>query len=71
MEDKLYKVVRTFKKSGRVTSVKRCVSLATAQAHCFSPEASSNTCLSAKGRKRTARYGPWSDDYIELPGSRL
>ena len=70
MEAKLYKVVRHFQKTGRKMRVMRCVSLATAQAHCASPEASSTTCLSAEGRKRTTRFGPWFDGYIELRGSR-
>jgi hypothetical protein len=36
---------------------------AEAQQHCGSPEASSETCTTAAGKRRTRERGPWFDGY--------
>lgn len=63
----MYKVVRFFFEGGKLTmrTIKSGLTLEEAQAHCKAPEASSNTCTTAVGRRRTKERGPWFDSYME------
>lgn len=58
-----FKIVRNYFRTYKKRTIKRGLSLAEAQAHCHSPETSSNTCTSAEGKRRTRRVGPWFDSY--------
>jgi hypothetical protein len=58
----MYKIIRFYFKSGKRT-IRSGVTLAEAQAHCKSIEASFQTCTTSVGRARTKRTGPWFDGY--------
>jgi hypothetical protein len=60
-----YKVMRLFFKGRRRTLIARCT-LAEAQAHCSSPEASSRTATSSAARARTRKQGAWFDGYDKV-----
>ena len=60
----MYKIVR-FYQNGTRRTIKTGVTLAEAQAHCQDPETSSRTATSAAARRRTKRFGPWFDGYVE------
>jgi hypothetical protein len=61
-EDQLYTIVRYYQR-GFTRVVRRGVTLQDAQAHCNDRETASNTCTSASGKRRTAKYGPWFDGF--------
>lgn len=62
MADYYCKVVRHFQ-NGRKYTIFQLLTLSDAQAHCKSPEASSQTATSATAKARTRKHGPWFDVY--------
>ena len=61
-----YKIVRMYHYAGVPSRViKRGLTLEQAQVHCRDPEATSSTCKSAEGKRRTAWCGPWFDSYTK------
>ena len=60
----MYKIVRMYFNGGKRT-LKTGVTLAEAQAHCHSPEASSKTATASHLKQLTKRRGPWFDGYDE------
>jgi hypothetical protein len=60
----MYKIVR-FYQNGTRRTIKTGLTLSEAQAHCKDPETSSRTATSAAARRRTKRFGPWFDGYVE------
>ncbi len=60
----MYKIVR-FYQNGTRRTIKTGLTLAEAQAHCRDPETSSRTATSAAAKRRTRRFGPWFDGYVE------
>lgn len=59
-----YKIVRHYQYGSKRT-VSRGLSLEQAQKHCDDPEASSDTCASSAGKRRTKTRGPWFDGYYK------
>lgn len=58
-----YKIIRNYLRDYPKRVVKRGLTLEEAQAHCRHPESASDTCMSAAGKARTRRMGPWFDGY--------
>ena len=58
----MYMIVRFYFRGGRRV-IKTGLSLEEARAHCADPEASSRTCVSPAGIRRTAQHGPWFDGF--------
>jgi hypothetical protein len=58
-----YKIVRKFRDSGRSYTIDHNMDLDDAKRWCSSPDASSATCTTKAGVRRTATKGPWFDAY--------
>ncbi len=64
--DVKYRIERCFASGEpRRETVETGLSLDEARDHCNSPEASSRTCTSKEGEKRTRERGAWFDAYYE------
>lgn len=63
----MYKIVRMyFSNDVFDRTIKTGLTLDEAKAHCRDPETSSQTCKKYVNRKRTERFGPWFDGYMEM-----
>jgi hypothetical protein len=63
-----YTVVRSYTIYCNQDTIKTGLTLEQAQAHCRDPEASSDTCTEPENVARTAKDGPWFDDYYRCGG---
>jgi len=62
----MYKIVRSFCDSSIPNrTIKKRLTLEEAQEYCRNPETSWKTCKEYRNRKRTERFGPWFDCYVE------
>lgn len=59
-----YKIIRFFQNANNRT-IDTGLTLEEAQAHCSNPEASSSTCTTSAGRRRTKSKGAWFEGYTE------
>jgi hypothetical protein len=62
----MYAIVRHYMNASRMGHrriIKKGLTLEEARKWCNNPETNSRTCSSAKGKRRTQRYGPWFDGY--------
>jgi hypothetical protein len=62
----MYKVVRHYFNFPNSRVIKKNLTLEEAQAYCRDPESSSQTCTTAKAKRRTHKYGAWFDGYTEM-----
>ena len=59
-----YKIVRNYRDAHpNHRTIVHGLTLDEAKEHCRDPEASSKTCTSQTGRRRTKSVGPWFDAY--------
>ena len=61
-----YAIVRFYQSAEiRRRIIAKGLTLDAAQAHCENPDASSSTCTTAVGNRRTREIGSWFDGYTE------
>lgn len=61
-----YKIIRHYKDAyPNHRTIVHGLTLDEAQEHCRDAEASSKTCTSHTGRRRTKQMGPWFDGYTD------
>jgi hypothetical protein len=62
----MYKIVRHyFDRNIPKRTIKARLTLDEAQAHCRDPETSSSTCKLPQNTRRTRKFGPWFDGFVE------
>jgi len=63
----MYKIIRSYLNAGiNKRVIDTSLTLAEVQAHCKSPEASSETCTKPAGKARTRKVGCWFDGYDKM-----
>lgn len=61
-----YRIIRHYQDATpNHRTIVRGLTLDEAQEHCRDAEASSKTCTSYTGRRRTEQMGPWFDGYTD------